>query len=506
MLIDAATVPEGATLATDVCIIGSGPAGLTLAHDLVGSGLDVIVLDSGSQDFDERPQALATATLEGDGFRFNGVELDVAQTHLRVFGGTSYHWTGQCRPLDEHDFAARPAVANSGWPFGAAEMAPWYAKAVDTCQLAVDEWTAAWWHDHTGAPILLDDAEISTAVFQFSPPTRFAKELGPELAAAKSVRVVLGATVLTVDATANADHVDHVSVSTLDGRRFTARGQVTVVACGGIDSARLLLLSNGVAPAGLGNDHDLVGRYFMEHPHAIAGRARFVPSADLSFSLIGARTVPGHGDELVWAGLSPTAAAQDSAGIGHGVALMFGDGGGAPRDDRDADTASAAAAAELVTLGVGTSSNPVLSVRGEQEPNPDNRVTLGTDLDELGQPEAVVTWRMMPPDWKTIRTTIELVASSLGAAGLARVEIDPSGTPIEEWPVEIGNHHMGTTRMADDPTKGVVDADTRVHGIDNLYVCSSAVFPTSGMANPTLTIVALAHRLAAHLRQNVRPG
>lgn len=506
MIFNASTVPEGASLDTAVCVIGAGPAGLTLAHELAGSGLDVVVVESGAEDFDERPQALAAAQLEGDGFRFNGVELDVAQTHLRVLGGTSYHWTGQCRPLDAHDFDERPGVANSGWPFGRDEMAPYYAKAVASCQLAVDQWTPTWWHDHTGAPILLDDAAVTTAVFQFSPPTRFATELGPSLAAARSVRVVLGATVLSLDASPAADHVERVSVATLGGTHFTVGAQVVVVACGGIDSARLLLLSDGVRPDGLGNDHDLVGRYFMEHPHAVAGRARFVPGADLSFSIIGGRAVPGVGEQLVWAGLSPTAAAQADAAIGHGVALMFGDGGGSPRQDRDNDTASAEAAADLVTLGSGPASAPVLTVRGEQEPNPDNRVTLGADVDELGQRKAVVSWRMMPADWKTVRTTIELVGAGLGAAGLARVEIDPSGRPIEEWPVEIGNHHMGTTRMHDDPTKGVVDADTKVHGIDNLYVCGSSVFPTSGMANPTLTIVALAHRLAAHLRRTVRPA
>jgi len=504
VIIEAATLPADTELTADVCIIGAGPAGLTVAQQLISSGLDVVVLESGEEDYDERTQALAGATLVGDGFRFNGAELDVAQTRLRQLGGTSNHWTGQCRPLDAHDFDQRDAVANSGWPFGADELAPYYKRAVTSCQLAVNEWAPTWWHDHTGAPILVDTDTVTTSVFQFSAPTRFGPELKPALAAAKHVRVVLGATALELQVTPDGSRVQAVTVSTLDGQHSSVKPGVVVVATGGIEPARLLLLSNGVNPAGLGNDHDVVGRYFMEHPHAIAGRARFVPSADLSFSVIGGRTIPGAGDRLVWAGLSPTAKAQADAGIGHGVALMFGAGGGSPREDREQATVPADAVDQLVTLGAGTASAPVLTVRVEQEPNPDNRVTLGDDLDGLGQRRAVVTWRMHPPDWHTVRTTIELIADALGRAGLARIEIDPSGKPIEEWPVEIGNHHMGTTRMHADPAHGVVDAQCQVHGIDNLYVCGSSVFPTSGMANPTLTIVALAHRLADHLRREVR--
>jgi choline dehydrogenase-like flavoprotein len=501
VILDANDVDEGDTISADLCIVGAGPAGLTLADRLISAGLDIVVLESGGDAWDERTQALADGLLTGERFRFNGAEVTPATSRLRQLGGTSNHWTGQCRPLDPHDFEVRDAVAHSGWPITFDELAPYYRRAAASCDLATDEWDASWWSTTTAMPLLTDGDPLRTVVFQFSPPTRFGPALRPNLAAAGSVDVYLRANVTSIVTTADGSSVERMKVATLAGQHWSVEASRFVLAVGGIETPRLLLASDGQASAGVGNGNDLVGRYFMDHPHSIAGRVQFATPAEAwAFYTIGSRRLPGGKEELAWGGLGPSADEQTRAGIGNASVQLWSGLEGPPRDDRDLETGAADAVGQLLNASPPAPTTAVMSVRTEQRPNPDSRVTLGDDRDELGMRRVVVDWQVTDADRETLRRTIEIVGRRLGALGLARVEVDPSGRAIEGWPVEIGNHHMGTTRMAADPADGVVDADCRLHEVDNLYVCSSAVFPTSGMANPTLTIVALAHRLADHLR------
>jgi choline dehydrogenase-like flavoprotein len=505
MIHDANDVDEGRALRADLCIIGAGPAGLTIADRLRTSGLDIVVLESGGDDWDERTQALARGTLTGEPFRFNGAEVTLDTDRLRQLGGTSNHWTGQCRPLDAHDFTEREAVTHSGWPISLDDLAPHYRRAVTSCDLATDEWDAAWWSRSTGLPLLADGDPVRTVVFQFSPPTRFGPALRPALAAAGSVDVYLGANATSIDTTTDGGHVSQVQVATLGGRRWTVEASQYVLATGGVETPRLLLASDGVNPAGVGNASGLVGRYFMDHPHAVAGRVRFAtPRSAWALYTIDSRDLPDGAAELAWGGLALSAEAQARAGVANGsVQLWTAEAVGPPRGDRDRDVSSADAVGRLLLATPPAPTDAVMSVRIEQHPDPDSRVTLDDERDELGMRRVAVHWKVGDEDRDTLRRTVELVGRQLGALGLARVEIDPSGRPIEDWPVEVGNHHMGTARMSDSPAKGVVDANCRMHQVDNLHLAGSAVFPTSGMANPTLTIVALAHRLADHLRDGV---
>lgn len=506
MLIDAGTVARSSTITTDVCIVGGGPAGLVVAHDLIGSGLDVVVLESGREQWDARTQELAGGAVTAEPFRFNGVDLTLADTRMRQLGGSSNHWTGQCRPLDRHDLDPRPGTGGVGWPFGMDELAPWYTTAAETVQLLSTDWSPAWWADATGTPLLPTGDRTRSVVFQFSPPTRFGERLGPALRAATDVAVHLGATAVELVTDAAGSAVRSVRVATLDGGSYAVEAETVVLATGGVDVPRLLLASTGASPAGVGNDNDLVGRFFMEHPHAIGGRGLVTVTAEeLSPYLIGPSAAPGGTSTLTWWGLSPTAEAQDAEAIANGCVLLWAEGQGPPRGERDGDGTATEAVRALLGGGPTPPIPVTLAVRTEQAPNPESRVVLGAGRDDLGMPRAEVRWRLTDADRRTLRRTVEIVAGSLGAAGLGRVEIDPGGRPLEAWPIEIGNHHMGTTRMHTDPAQGVVDADGRLHQVPNVYICSSSVFPTSGMANPTLTIVALAHRLAAHLRRD-RPA
>lgn len=501
MIHDANDVDEGRTLRTDICVIGAGPAGLTVADRLRGSGLEVVVLESGGDAWDEDTQALAQGALVGEPFRFNGTEVTLDTDRLRQLGGTSNHWTGQCRPLDAHDFEVREAVAHSGWPLTLDDLLPYYERAARSCDLATDQWDSGWWSTNTGMPLLTDGDPVRTVVFQFSPPTRFGPALRPKLASSVDVDVYLWANATSIDTSADGGHVERVQVATLGGRHWTVEAIRFVLATGGIETPRLLLASDGVSPTGVGNGNDLVGRYFMDHPHATAGRVQFATAPEAwALYTIGARDLPGGKTQLAWGGLGPSPEEQGRSGLANAsVQLWSADAEGLARDERDAEATANDAVGRLLHAAPAPTA-AFMSVRTEQHPNPNSRVTLGGEQDALGMRRVIVDWKITDEDHDTLRRTIEIVGQRLGALGLARVEVDPSGRAIEDWPVEIGNHHIGTTRMSDDPATGVVDADGLMHEVDNLYIAGSAVFPTSGMANPTLTIVALAHRLADHLR------
>jgi choline dehydrogenase-like flavoprotein len=270
-----------------------------------------------------------------------------------------------------------------------------------------------------------------------------------------------------------------------------------VLATGGIENARLLLASNGVEVAGLGNRHDLVGRFFMEHPHTHSGE--YLPSA--AARPLGLYRLHRRGPVEVLGLLALSPALRRSERLANASATL------APRPQGGAlERGLGVVIAGFEGVDANAQGVPrfALSNAGEQVPNPESRVQLSYERDALGMNRVALKWRLSADDRGSLRRSHEILAREIGRAGLGRVKPglgDPSGA----WPFDVNGarHHMGTTRMHVDPKQGVVDADSRVHGVANLFVAGSSVFPTSGSANPTLTIVALALRLADHLKQEL---
>ena len=494
MFLDARAVADGAELHCDLCVVGAGAAGITLARELAADDLRVIVLESGGFKADERTQLLYDGELVGHAY------APLTQSRVRAFGGSTGHWEGWCRPLDAADFEEREWVPKSGWPIARRELDRYYERAHELCELGPYDYRPERWARATNSsPLLAANESFAPVVYQFSPPTRFGVAYRSALRDARSVRVFLHANALRVERAPGTARVERVRVATLTGRRFDVRSTHVVVATGGIENARLLLLSD------LGNEHDLVGRHFAEHPHGSAALVS-LPADERLTSFYRLHEAAGARVRGAFATRPEFERRAEILRFSATLDVVEDDPfvpRGSPREE------------EIEKLGAQITDGPLgieggtarrlhsLFVRTEQAPNPSSRVLLGADRDALGSRKIVLDWQLGELDRRTVRVALETIGRAVGAAGLGRLYSRPVAEP-GFWPTVFGgHHHLGTTRMHRDPTSGVVDRDCRVHGLANLYVAGSSVFPTGGFANPTLTIVAMTLRLADHLRSRL---
>ncbi len=520
---DARDLEDGAAFEGDLCIVGAGAAGLSIARAFAGAKARVCLLESGGLELEEATQDL----YQGQSVGVRYFDLDVCR--LRFFGGTTNHWEGRCRPLDELDFEARDWVPHSGWPITRADLEPFYRQAQELCQLGPLDYEAKDWLGEGESLIPFAPDRFENLIWQYSPPTRFGEVYRAELERADNIDVVLHANLVDIEANEAGSEVRALRLGTLDGKRFEARAKAFVLACGGLENPRLLLAANRQLSAGLGNAHDNVGRYFLDHPHVVAARALVVDPDKIQFYNYDHRLTPSRGHGVVGCmHLSPQTQRSERL-LNYDANLTFDvvgvSGYAALRriwkslerrempDDLLGDLKTAlldiddTVGGVLDRLGLGSYDTTAGIYRlwsfCEQAPNPDSRVMLDTERDALGMPRIRLDWRLSEHDKDSVRAAHEVLAQEFGRTGIGRIQLrewlqDPSNTWWDE--LEGGFHPMGATRMTDDPAQGVVDRDCRIHGIANLYIAGGSVFTTAGTANPTLTIVALALRLAEHLK------
>jgi choline dehydrogenase-like flavoprotein len=508
MFLDGRRLPDASEFRADVVIIGAGAAGISIAKTLAATRLSVLLVESGGLDYDEQTQRLNGG--ENIGLPY----ADLTYNRLRFFGGTTGHWGGWCRPLDPIDFKVRAHVPKSGWPFGRDHLDAYYQRAqkiVEAGPYRYDD--AAALEALVGGPLALKGHELTLGMYQYSPPTRFGETYRDVIKQSKNIKVLLHTTVLEIETDEAGATVTGLRLGCLNGRRHRGRGVTYVLAAGGIENPRLLLASNAKQRDGIGNRHGLVGRYFMEHPHIVPARILLTPRE---------RHVLNMMTDVRKDGLHarPCFRPSESRLATTGLNILFclsmhlefsADGRPIAPDhpDIDGDDEEAALRAAVARLSrqageAAGGANPVeamIEVACEQAPNPLSRVTLGNEKDAFGLPRVRVDWRVQPSDVEAVRQALVAFGSFMGRNRLGFVRLQ--GAKEGEWPGPIGwgNHHMGTTRMAADPVDGVVDANCKIHDMDNLYIAGSSVFPTSGAANPTLTIVALALRLADRLQE-----
>ena len=449
------------------------------------------MLESGGLHADK-----ATDTLQ-DGESV-GRRYSVGGTRRRFFGGSTNCWAGLCRPLAAHDFRSRAWVPHSGWPFDLKHLEPYYRRAQTLLGLGPFSYGPDRRADRRRPTLPLEGPLVSD-VFQMSPPVRLGSQWRGFFERARDVRVLLYANVTAIRLDPSAQTVRALDVRCLQGPSFGVVAKRYVLATGGLENPRLLLASNDVEPRGVGNRHDLVGRYFMEHAHTdfeglIVGSPRFPSNWDFY-------KPHRSGAERIWGLLRAPEEVLARERILDFVMVFF-----VYDSERDrqrehplvdevsraiAETDGGARTEGHVKLTLGTPS--------EQAPNPESRVTLSHDRDALGVQKLVLDWKLSALDKRTIVRAHELMGQTLARARVGRMRMTLSRDDAFPRQTKGGCHHMGTTRMHRDPNRGVVDERCYVHGLDNLIVAGSSVFPTSGAANPTLTIVALAVRTADHL-------
>ncbi|MFC0718197.1 GMC family oxidoreductase [Luteimonas padinae] len=531
-----------------VCVIGAGPAGIAIANAFAHSRFTVCVLESGGLDSEEASQALNGGDSVGTAM------LDPALCRLRALGGSCRLWGGGCVPLTRLDLASRPWVPSSGWPIDFDELAAWCRQARETCGIDprhdIADGSFANARFIHALPLRGDDAVDRVCI---ESPVLFQAHYTQLLQDAGNITLLLHANLMELAAAPDADRVQAARIGALDGRRGTVRARHYVLAAGGIENARLLLASDSVHPRGLGNGHDQVGRHFMDHPRCLAGQVvggdlasllrpydrdgqresrplyrelALADGAQRRLGLLNARARPIPVADATPAGLQALrelratfrAPAVESANeVEGGVqrALAAGIGGPAPalrrgagrrarlalRVGMNAGDVAGAVARRLRNRPVDRYRRVDLMTYFEQAPNPDSRITLSEARDALGMRKVRVDWRLTELDYASYRTSAALLGEEAARCCGGRFEAERWVGDAAIRPDVVGTaHHIGTTRMSGRPEDGVVDRDCRVHGMENLHVAGSSVFPTGGWAFPTFTIVALAVRLADRLR------
>jgi choline dehydrogenase-like flavoprotein len=482
----------------DVCVVGSGPAGITLARRLAGRGLDVALMEAGGLDPDPRSQALYEGELAGLPY----YPLDAAR--LRFFGGTSGHWAGWCRALRPPDFETRPGVPMSGWPISAADLAPYRDEADRILDLG---------------PAPEDPAPDPDGIFQefdfrFStPPTRFGPKYQAEIGGTDNLLLALNANLVDIRLTDDLGRVAHLVFRSYapgdPGTRLSARA--CVLCLGGLENARALLAADRQMPQGVGNGHDLVGRFFCEHPGFRVADVLFeqpappIPAGSTAVNpdhrffrptdaFLRRNALPGFfwlllRDEVLRLPASlPKRLAHDAAC-------------GIPFAERLAEEVLGR---EVKCPGDRGTLTGQLILTSEQMLDRDSRVALAPERDALGQRRIVLDWRLAERDLAWIHDATATFGGFLADRGIGRLRLhewlaEKSWGVLGTYAPEGSYHHMCTTRMSPDPRTGVVDRDCRVHGIANLYLAGSSVFATPGWANPTYTVVQMALRLGDHL-------
>jgi choline dehydrogenase-like flavoprotein len=517
MYIDARTLSGVDSIECDICVIGAGAAGITLAREFAGRSEQVCLVESGDFEIDAATQELYQG--ESVGLPY----LDLDSVRLRFFGGTTNHWAGQCLRFSASDFQIQPWLPYSGWPFDLADILPYYDRAATLLGLPEEGWDVTYWADALGYDAIeFDPARFHPEMFLIE-PLRMGDAFRQDLEAS-NIRTYLNANVVELETNESARVVTAARIRTLARNDLRVLARHFVLAAGGIENPRLLLSSDTVQREGLGNRHDLVGRFFLEHPNFVGGTIQpSSPGDPLWFydrnRHSGAQVRPylllsddlQRDEELVPTGVSllPVGAASYEARSIRSLRAIARDLLAAEvPDDLWRHVGNIASdlggitdlAHDWLRYGQIPIEHVDCQVAMTPAPNPDSRVMLGDRRDALGLRQVELDWRLSEIDRRSARRTMELLGQEVGRLGLGRLKmlIDEDTT----WPdnLEGAFHHAGTTRMADDPTMGVVDRNCRIHGMSNLFVAGSSVFPTIGAGTPTFLIIALAMRLADHIK------
>ncbi len=510
---------SGCVLESDVCIIGAGAVGISITREFFGTAIKVILLESGFLHSDARTQTLYESEISGR--RHTGIH----EGRARRFGGTTTLWGGQALPLLPIDFERRDWVPFSGWPITGSVLAPYYERAETIVQVRHVDYGLASWPKPDLPPYEPD--RIASYYSQFTNVPDFAAKYGAALRSTDNVMTVCGANVVSLDPTEYANQVAEAHIASLNGTTGIVRSRYYVVCCGGIETARILLLSRTAEPEGIGNRRGVVGRYFQDHPtFAVPVESpnrkllqrwcnsfrseglRHTIKMVASPSLQRAQRILNVGAEVYYPidSEGPLQAAKKLLAAGPKSIFSAENRVLLSRVTRNPGKLGAAAWRHYVLnrpASVGHA-RPEIAFYTEQEPNPESRITLSVEKDALGLQRTKLNWIVSSMEAKSAGVFAEVVLSEWRRLGIGKFDLSPLASAEHLLAARGGfwdnSHHIGTTRMGASTATSVVDENCLVHGYGNLYIGGSSVFPTSGFSNPTLTAIALGLRLADKIK------
>jgi choline dehydrogenase-like flavoprotein len=468
----------------DVCIIGGGPAGITLALRLAGNGRHVVLVEGGGHEYSAVSQELYKCPS-------TGLEVYAEETRLRFLGGTSNHWAGRCRPFERSDFVVGPPVHLPGWPIAFSEIERNLSAAMDIVDLP----------PHSGFKAInanLDGDDFEADRFLLSPPTRFAQKYAKELNETEGLDVFINCNCVDLEFDSKTGCIETIVVSDYELHRERVRAKQFILATGAIENARQLLNSESLAAGGIVSKDGFVGRCFMEHLNVDMG----------TFIL-----KDGQGTDARQYFTTDAFVMEHESGKGNVTASLVSEVKAYGR------TAAIKDFFENLVCDIGAEhkiefitkfdcpGDGVLGTLIEQFPNPDSRISLLEERDALGMKKINLHWELTPADRNTVKSIGLEVAKCFADTGLGFVKLEEYVYDVD-LPLKVNPHahHMGTTRMAASPEFGVVDENCKVFGVENLHVAGSSVFATGGACNPTMPLLQLALRLADHLNQEIAPS
>ncbi|MDA9927802.1 GMC oxidoreductase [Gammaproteobacteria bacterium] len=469
MISDLNNAALGSISDIDYCIIGAGPAGITLALDLENTGKKILLLEAGSIYWTQESADCYKGINKGDQY------FELEHSRQRFFGGTSNHWTGWCRTLDESDFLSSD-ISGSSWPIEKKDLDPFLKQSCEILEVQ---------SDYTNQ-LLSKKFGIEAQSFEFSPPVRFGQKYKDKIEKSNSIHLIINANL--TDLAYNNTKVNKLTVSSYSNYQLTIKAQTFILATGGIENSRLLLWLNKKNKLNIINKISPLGKYWMEHPHFYIGKAfldrrwkntylglNAAARKDLGILNAGIR-IEGLGDE------GSTALIKDIMCVAPDLGKKIGN---------------------LFKKNLVCAAN----IRGawEQAPNINSSIEISEDsFDSFGIPRAILNWKKTDFDILTIKKTLQQINSWILYKNLGRLKYDDWIIRSLTFPESLetgGHHHMGGTRMGLEIVDSVVDKNLRVHEKENFYILGSSVFPTGGHANPTLTILQLTLRLSAHLKK-----
>jgi choline dehydrogenase-like flavoprotein len=541
MFKNASELPTGESVEAEVCIVGAGPAGLTVASELEGFGCKVVMLESGGFQRRRKLRQLNEGETAGDGYH------DPRWGRERRLGGSANRWLielangkmgARFAPLDRIDFEKRDWMPGSGWPINRADLDPFYRRAGAYCGVDLDKYDRLAWPETAGDAI--ETGLLETGIYQFGRQERWTKGLTELVGKSSSIDAILGASVVEIEMNETGELVIGVKAVDDAGRSIAVRAKQFVLAVGCIETSRLLLNSRSVHTNGLGNGNDVVGRYFMDHPQSYLNVFR--PSNPNVFNTFGAYDIHLKGETAVMAKLVLSQETLAREHVPNSCHLLF------PRRDHFLSPAFqsffslaldfkrrarpknvgqhfiniAKGIRDLIPIAgwfvQGTAHYPHLSKGGwsnlsqkndlfesfeiwslyEQTPDPANRITLIDRRDYIGTPLVKIDWRFTERDRQGVRRVRELIAQDIESTGLGKVAWSP-----DLYSIPSSVHPTGGARMGTDRRTSVVSPDLNVHGVPNLFIAGSATLPTGGYVNPTLTVLALACRIADRVKRDL---